>query len=577
MKTKGLLFLIILIILAILYKFCWQKTVPIVEIKSQIKSPIAISFIELNSSILKNVDQKIKVTFIDPGGKVMSSNGIPLSTIDVTSVMSIGLAPDADFSPEKPYVFYIKAESEGYATNIRPVVVTADVSNYIPFYLVKLVGADPVAGLSTAVGGFSNLAGSVLQANDTIDAGPADRPLRLVLPEGLSFLANGKPIKIKGKLNFSMLNGSPMDSMANRAFPGGFEVVNAVNADGARIATPTEPNFFTTAGWFSLDIKDTEGQRVDGFSKPVSVEMPIDNKIVNPLTNAPVKAGDEIPIWSMDEQTGVWMKEGQVSILDAGSGQLTSRFEIMHLSTWNLDFNTTGCAFGTEDITVSYTNAEFPGNDYYSEYQRESDGAIFPTQLNLSTGSPLIIIRTLTGGRLFVHEGPNEQTRLRGRTGVLTCGGTGTLGLLGSTSFPCVEYTLNFTPAGSIVPLCNVPVWYKEGTCGGAGYLYNAGSPSELTPGVVQVFSTGDIASSECLQMRFTNALDQEVILPFEISYALVGNGVQTVNNASATIAGVVGAATFNYTYEVTNGTTCGKNVQIVIGPTGITGLTACD
>ena len=576
MNLKLLLTLVALIAIFLFFKYCLNPTQAIVEIKSTIQAPTGVAFIEVKDGTRQNVTGRIKVTFIDSAGMVMSANGVPLTTIDITSVMSIGLSPNAKLSVDKPYLFYIKVESEGYATNIKPVVITQNTAYYIPIYMVKLDALPSGNGLAATVGTTSAL----IDNNQTIVAGTGAQSFRLTIPEGTRFSVAGKEINSESKLSYYLLRGNALDSSANLAFPGGFEVVKAMNETGKEIVNPIAPAYFTTAGWFTMELKDETGQKIDGFSKPVEVEMPINNRVKNPITQAVVKAGDRIPLWSMNEQTGVWIKNGETTVVDAGGGQLKTKYSINHLSTWNLDFLQNGCNAGTQ-ITVSYNNApginDFNGS-YFSEYIRESDGLVVGTNPNLSItsgGSPLILLRAAANSRLYVHEGNDVASLLKGRTTVLTCGGIGTLGLVGSNSYPCVD--LEFTVQTDGVPtdrfLCSSAVWYKQGTCA-SGYLYNAGITVD---GKVKIFS--EAINQECLELKFstTEAVPREIRLTLNIPYS---NPSTVFTPATGSVYIGAGAPTnFTYQYLVSStGATppnCGKKVQIVL-VNAVVGIPTC-
>ena len=530
---------------------------------------MGVAFIEVKDGAPQNVTGKIKVTFIDSAGMVMSANGVPLKTIDITSVMSIGLSPAATFSPTQPYLFYIKAEADGYATNIKPVVVTQKTAYYIPIYMVKLAGLPSGNGLAMAIGKSNAVIGSA----QTIVAGTGAQQLRLTIPEGARFSSEGREINPNSKLSYYLLRGNALDSAANLAFPGGFEVVKAVDETGRVIANPTNPSYFTTAGWFTMELKTETGEKVDAFSKPVDVEMPINRNVINPITNLAVKVGDKIPIWSMNNKTGVWKKEGETTVLDAGGGLLKTKYTINHLSDWNLDFMTGGCALGTENITVNYTDAIFNG-PHYCDYIEEATNAPIKSYTNNLSGGSLTIIRAKrTNARLYVHLGNDGNTPLIGRSDILNCSGRGNLGIAGSLSFPCVELEIRVRQTANDlsngVPICNnngIPVWYKD-ECA-APYLYHAGATQT---GVVKIASAG--SNTDCFQLDFTNSGGQ-VVLPFEILYGGLG---ETNKDGTATGAGVpAGLSAFTYTYTITNTGTCGKKVQITINYTAINGLNNC-
>lgn len=61
--------------------------------------------------------------------------------------------------------------------------------------------------------------------------------------------------------------------------------------------------------------------------------------ILIPVYTSGASAGDEIPLWSVDEESGTWVEEGTGTIVesDASPTGLAYRAEIGHLSWWNCD------------------------------------------------------------------------------------------------------------------------------------------------------------------------------------------------------------------------------------------------
>jgi hypothetical protein len=394
-------------------------------------------------------------------------------------------------------------------------------------------------------------------------------------------------------LSFYLLRGNALDSAANLAFPGGFEVVKAIDDTGRVIVNPTNPSYFTTAGWFSMELKTETGKKVDAFSKPFDVEMPINRNVVNPNTNLAVKVGDKIPIWSMNNKTGVWKKEGEAMVFDAGGGLLKTKYSIKHLSDWNLDFLQNGCNAGTA-ITVKYNippgGIDFNGS-YFSQYIRESDGVtVSNTNLPILSlgsvpvgGNTLTLLRAAANSRLYVHEGNDINspigginTALRGRTTLLNCGGQGTLGLIGSNNiFPCVDLEFKVRDGGIDKHLCNSAVWYKEGSCA-SGYLFHSG---ETAIGLVKVFS--DANNTQCLELRFTTTetVPRAIRLTFSIPYSNPST-VFTPSTGDVYIGGSASSSgTFNFEYLASNSglnpPNCGKKVQIII-TNGVSGVPTC-
>ena len=112
-----------------------------------------------------------------------------------------------------------------------------------------------------------------------------------------------------------------------RAFPGEFV---GIDAAGQRqlIASYGTTEFMLTQGGRRLQL--APGQTA-------TIELPIFAPYHDPAT--PVVVGDVIPLWSLDETTGIWKQEGTGTVVastDSPTG-LAMRATVGHFSWWNCD------------------------------------------------------------------------------------------------------------------------------------------------------------------------------------------------------------------------------------------------
>lgn len=565
------LILLLLLIGFLLSRYCCPTPVGgegAISVRAPIQAPHGIAFIDVGNTT-SNV-QKVKVTLIDPAGKVVSSNGVAFSSVEVMGgVMSIGLAADATVSADTPYSFHIRAEADGYMPNLLPVVITEDKPGYVPIYMTRL-DALPPSGLGASVGELSTVSGGVLTRPAVLrtKSKQGNVPgLALGLPEGLRFLSNGKAIEQKGNLSFQLLFGIPRDSNANRVFPGGFEVVNAVNSDGKPIATPANPFFFTTGGWFTAQMS-IGNQVVDGFSKPVLVEMPIGDTVINPITNKPVQAGQEFPLWSMNEQTGQWRQESTVKVEQGSDGQLKVNFSITHLSTWNLDIPAPVCA-GT--ATINYDPAQFTaGAQYWTRIISRNNGADLATRsLTFNAPGPLNLVRIPASAeplQMLVHNGADASFPL----GWMTTAGSGDFNCtnnsstLNLVSAPAACAEIEFLVGTDNLVHCNNSIWYRnncavEGLYTFGGVLNSAGQAS-----------IPDLGVSRCIRLWYLDdATGSQVTLDVTINFAIASGSSGSDPNARVTVGG--GApTTHTVTYTKSASASCNYRITVTIPATAV-------
>lgn len=126
------------------------------------------------------------------------------------------------------------------------------------------------------------------------------------------------------------------------SFPGTF---TGIGADGgsAPIMSYGTAEFVVTQGGKELQLAP---------GKTASIDLPI--------YTTGASAGDHIPLWTLDEGTGLWIREGEGTVVDGQAG-LVMRADIGHLSWWNVDYEGKvtegyfGCYIFAPDRSVDYT------------------------------------------------------------------------------------------------------------------------------------------------------------------------------------------------------------------------------
>jgi len=572
----------------------YEKT-PLVTIYSAVKAPMGISFIDINGAALSNVPN-VTMTIVDADSMVMSSNGVVLTSAFLPDgILSVGLSPVAKFSPEAPYRFFVRAEAPGYMTVVRSVLVMRDMPNFVPIYMARL-DALP-AGLSAVEASIAAVSNGTLQGSQTLKVPPlfGQAQLTLRLQDSTRLLCNGKPIESKGPLTYRILMGRPRDSVANRVFPGGFEATDVVTKKGERLAAPDRPIYFTTAGWFSMDMKLGESEVTD-FSRPVDVDMPIDPEVSNPVTGKNVAVNDIIPLWSLNNNSGVWTQEGEIKVEAVPGGGLRGRFQISHLSGWNLDFFVGGCPMPGGDIVVNYSATDFPNDGivHYAEYINAFDNSVMTSTSLLFSGSSSRLNRVPTPsaaapGILHVHEGPGSTSPVSGLTDPInTCGQTVNLNKLGSAGLPCVQMTFVYIDGLSEEVLCSTGLWHR-GDCSG---LWDFGGVLDASGnGKVPRKPASGLLGNQCVKLTFTRpvppgspagTLSHTVVLDFnDMNFNTSQNGVtrqyKLYNGLGVDITPAAPNNTFTFDWSVFDiggiSPNCERKIKVTITSGVVTSL----
>lgn len=138
-------------------------------------------------------------------------------------------------------------------------------------------------------------------------------------------------VTVTTAIDIAIVVGDPTDAVDADMMPGSF--LSLQNG-----GTPLD-----SVSFFDLTITDSNsGQRYSELAEPIVVELPLPAGL-----QASYTPGDTIELWSLNEQTGAWVIEGNSTVFDNG-GTLWTRSELTHLSWWNVDrpVEQHGCIIG---------------------------------------------------------------------------------------------------------------------------------------------------------------------------------------------------------------------------------------
>lgn len=187
----------------------------------------------------------------------------------------------------------------------------------------------------------------VEEKNFTVDAsGKTTAPIPLstnaslpenttvVLPSG-TILKDKSGNPVSGPIVATMMTFDATDPNVASRFPGGLSFTSK-DSSGNSLGGGT----FTTFGFMNLSMT-AGGKEVKSFSEPLDVVMEVSPNIQRVVNETdpprPTKAGDMLPVWSMNDSTGEWMPE-TVAVIEAdpATGKLKANFKQPHLSWWNM-------------------------------------------------------------------------------------------------------------------------------------------------------------------------------------------------------------------------------------------------
>jgi Right handed beta helix region/Protein of unknown function (DUF1565) len=253
----------------------------------------------------------IAVSAVDLGG-------VPLADVDAGVVMPAGGAASA------PGVRTDAAGEGGFdAPLARRTVVRFSKAGYAETW--KQVSLE--TGSTGALARATMLPREPAQSFDAGVGGTLDGKdgARVVVPAGaLVDAATGAAVS--GMVDLAM---TPVDVSGDglRAFPGSFAGTDAAGATGL-LASYGTTEFAFSQGGRRLNL---------AAGQTASIDLPIYTPLHSP--GVAVVVGDTIPLWSLDETSGIWKQEGTGTVVASATSPtgLAMRATVAHFSWWNCD------------------------------------------------------------------------------------------------------------------------------------------------------------------------------------------------------------------------------------------------
>ncbi len=292
------------------------------------KSPVLLQFVNAKREL--DGPQSFDVTITGPGASLVRTTTGGKNFKVAGGLLNLFLDRTATPSPTNPIKFTVVANAAGYAPTYQDVIVTSEKDPII--YRVSMNQyANPAAntGAVVATKGMTN--GTAVGDQVITTATNAGMALKssITIPSGTVLLdAAGQPVG-GDQVEVRVVHYS---EESKSVMPGGSFASNIIDANGQPIAGGTSLNI---VGAVSIDMF-YGSKEVAKFSKPVLVDIEVNNTLINPATNQAYKENETLPMWSLDDLTGQWKSEGTATIVKNGAGALVARLSINHLSLWSI-------------------------------------------------------------------------------------------------------------------------------------------------------------------------------------------------------------------------------------------------
>jgi hypothetical protein len=382
-----------LALIIILYGSCKNpaEDVQIIVNTDIFKSPTLIQFVNAKKGAAGPQDFTVQITGpnadlvrTSTGGKVFKAT---------SGLLNLLLDRSANPSVASPVKFTVVANATGFAPVFQDVIITSATDPTL--YKVAVAEyANPAAGTGAIVDTKALNNGTT--TSDLTITTPTNATMAqktdIIVPTGTSFLDAAGATISGSQLEARVVFAGTATNGTTPVAPGGNFGSNVIGANGQAIAGGT---YFTPAGSVSIDMF-AGSKEVKTFTKPVIIDMEINASMINPTTGQAIKAGETIPMWSLNDETGQWKAEGNATIVLNGTGKLVARMSITHLSNWLSAFISASAALATCPTTIIVNK---PASSYSEIFTVSGLGGYNPLNLIIFNAGETSKTVTINAGK----------------------------------------------------------------------------------------------------------------------------------------------------------------------------------
>lgn len=240
--------------------------------------------------------------------------------------LTVGVHPHSNPTGSSTLSFNIIATANNYLPVNIPVVIGSTNNNQN--FAVPLINTNtPPDGVATRVqtntisGGTTTTAVAVATTTSSTTTTSAS----ITIPAGTQLRNADNAVITGSSVSSTLASFDPAQPIPSISLPGGQVQTNVSGG-------PSTSVVFLPAG-FATVIMKVGNTEVKNFSQNVSVQLGLNSNTFNPATNAAIKAGDVLDIYSYQVETGVWKYESAATITSTG-GRLFANFNVNHLCSF---------------------------------------------------------------------------------------------------------------------------------------------------------------------------------------------------------------------------------------------------
>ncbi len=244
-------------------------------------------------------------------------------------VITLGVTPKKIPTASNALNFNVLISAPGYDSKNIPVSIELNQFNqFITVTMLKVASPTAVTSVANATAAL-NASGTTTTATtlSTPGTGTVAERATVTIPAGVQ-MQNAAGTALTGStVTVNMINYEAKDPATIDLFPGGsFSAPNVALEGGTNGSA-----FFMPAGFTSVRMF-VGGQEVKKFSSPINVNVEVDPTFMPAATNALVKVGDVLKIYSYEVTTGQFKFESNGTVALNSFGKLSITFPVNHLT-----------------------------------------------------------------------------------------------------------------------------------------------------------------------------------------------------------------------------------------------------
>jgi len=286
------------------------------------------SLIDVASSSGASMDDATVTISGTDASKIFNMDGYQDFKIN-GGILTFAVDPNSSPSDNAPIEFSVTIKKSGYSTVNIPIVITKSDSSTLQ-YVTMVDNSNPPEGV-TSTNNTINVENGTVGGDTTIVVGTGtveEGATTIDLKAGTQFKdASGKVLGTATDVKTTTLTVDASSNEALAVFPGGSLAQNSVKTSGGSSAAGT----LFPAGLTEVTMT-ANGTEVKGFTTPVQINLTLDDNYINPSTNAVVKEGDNLQVYSYSTDNGYWQYENTGTVVKK-DGHLAVSIATSHL-TW---------------------------------------------------------------------------------------------------------------------------------------------------------------------------------------------------------------------------------------------------